>query len=279
MHTDRGNLKDVHWAGFSWLISLKRDMTHSYVSWLIHTWHDTSICDMSHLCMNWLIHMKHTCIENLSTEYLPTIPYVFVCVFVFVCVREKERTREKARDRDKERERERERESVCLRLLFCACVCERESVCLRLASELGSLGPPKKNPGKENSHSQFMVTDRVGTHISVPYLTHEWVTHTNKSSHTRECVTSHGWMLYVTQMKFWCPGYECVTHTWQICDMWYVISVCLSRNFIQVTDMTRDRYVICDVWYPCAYRLGASRGGGLGSSTIFKKFNEPYAPS
>ena len=27
------------------------------------------------------------------------------------------------------------------------------------------------------------------------------------------------------------------------------------------------------------WRLMAGRGGGLGSSTIFKKFNEPYAPS
>jgi len=41
------------------------------------------------------------------------------------------------------------------------------------------------------------------------------------------------------------------------------------------------------VWYSDDYfeshllgnRLYVPRGGGLGSSTIFKKFNEPYAPS
>ena len=44
---------------------------------------------------------------------------------------------------------------------------------------------------------------------------------------------------------------------------------------------------ICEYYVGCETELGQIRGletynercGGLGSSTIFKKFNEPYAPS
>jgi len=45
-----------------------------------------------------------------------------------------------------------------------------------------------------------------------------------------------------------------------------------------------ERECVCARVLMCAYMCGRSRsrmtrGGGLGSSTIFKKFNEPYAPS
>ena len=35
------------------------DMTHSYVTWRIHMWHDLFICDMTHSYGAWLIHVRH----------------------------------------------------------------------------------------------------------------------------------------------------------------------------------------------------------------------------
>ena len=54
-------------------------MTHSYVTWHIHTWHDSFTCDMTHSRVTWLIHMWHdTSIHDM------THPYVrhdsFICV-------------------------------------------------------------------------------------------------------------------------------------------------------------------------------------------------------
>jgi len=48
-----------------WLILARHDsvisddMTHAYVTWLIHMWHDSFTCDMTHAYETWLIHIWH----------------------------------------------------------------------------------------------------------------------------------------------------------------------------------------------------------------------------
>jgi len=49
---------DMTHSYVTWLIHMWY-MTHSYVTWLIHMWHDSFMCDMTHSYVTWLIHMWH----------------------------------------------------------------------------------------------------------------------------------------------------------------------------------------------------------------------------
>ena len=48
---------DMTHSYVTWLIHMY--MTHSHVTWLIHMWHDSFTCDMTHSHVTWLIHMWH----------------------------------------------------------------------------------------------------------------------------------------------------------------------------------------------------------------------------
>jgi len=74
-----------------------------------------------------------------------------------------------------------------------------------------------------------------------------------------ECfVNVHGVCLGVSRFLY--VYVECVASR----TLYTALSVCVHRGHCQ---------------YAWSVHSVAWRGGGLGSSTIFKKFNEPYAPS
>ena len=72
------------------------NITHSYVTGLIPTWHNCFLCDMTRACMTWLIHMWHgsftgdmteICVKWLIHVWLHSVRHVWrhLCVTAFMC--------------------------------------------------------------------------------------------------------------------------------------------------------------------------------------------------
>ena len=105
--------------------------------------------------------------------------------------------------------------------------------------------------------------------ICVIWLIHVW-------HYSIICVTWLIHMWYMTHSYVLHDSFICVTWLIHMCDMTH--SYVIHDSFICVTWLIH----MCDMTHSYMWHdsfICVTRGGGLGSSTIFKKINEPYAPS
>ena len=104
-------------------------------------------------------------------------------------------------------------------------------------------------------------------------------------SSTVICVT---WLIYICDKTHSCvrhDSFTCVTSLMCVCDTAHLhvrhdSLICVIGR-IYTCDMSHS-YLSTNAYNPLPKmrcRALWQRGRGLGSSTIFKKFNEPYAPS
>jgi len=96
-----------------------------------------------------------------------------------------------------------------------------------------------------------------------------------RSTHVDTCYRPNTWIMSCTWISHGTHDLNELWHT-------YIWAISHTRtNHITRTNKSRQTYewVISDIQVSLVKYKHETRGGGLGSSTIFKKFNEPYAPS
>jgi len=136
-----------------------------------------------------------------------------------------------------------------------------------------------------HTHTNIHTPARAHTHTHKHKHTHTH-THTNTQTHTHKHKNTH---------------IHTHTHTHTHTHLWYIYMACRFKSgsmcrVMKVPEIDAHRTAAAqgDAWVCMhaqkhtqyknthnirSYQYPWRRGGGLGSSTIFKKFNEPYAPS
>jgi len=136
--------------------------------------------------------------------------------------------------------------------------------------------------GTQKTHISYL-DDSCVTHTSDAQMSH--VAHTKDSRLTPQRVMSHVWMSHVWHTNNSCLIFGwvmCHTHEWRTNDSCRTQTRLTSHMWMsQVCHMHIHELHTATHCHTCTrvWMSHVLRGGGLGSSTIFKKFNETYAPS